>query len=68
VGVIERGEELRFTLKPREAVRIGGEQIRQHLDRDVTTEFGVMSEIDLTHAASPKSGPNLVRADLRAGS
>ena len=34
VGMIEGGQHFRFTLEPREAFGIAGEQVRQNLQRD----------------------------------
>ena len=53
VRVIERGERMCFTLEARDPVRIGGKAIGQELQRDVATERGVPSSIDLAHAPRP---------------
>jgi len=37
VSVIQRREELRLARKPRDAVRVGCERLRQQLERDVAT-------------------------------
>jgi hypothetical protein len=50
VGVIERGERFRLPLETCDAIRIGGEGLRQDLDRDVTVEFGVAGAVDLAHS------------------
>jgi hypothetical protein len=36
-------------------------------DRYVAIQFGVVGAIDLAHAAGPKGGENLVRAEADAG-
>ena len=52
VGMIQRRQHARLTLEAREAFRIGREQPRQDLDRDLATELLIMGAIDLAHAAS----------------
>ena len=37
--MVQRGEHLRFALEPREPLGIGGERVRQDLDRDVAISF-----------------------------
>ena len=49
--MIERGEQLRFALEPRETIRVADEGVGQHLDRDVAAQLGVARAIDLAHAA-----------------
>jgi hypothetical protein len=46
--MVQRRQELRFALEPREAVRIVCDEIGQNLERDVTTEFRVAGSVDLT--------------------
>ncbi|HYN06057.1 MAG TPA: hypothetical protein VES67_01580 [Vicinamibacterales bacterium] len=50
--MVERGEHLRFTPKPRQPVRIGDEGVGQNLQRDVAIELG---------AAAPAYGPLIER-------
>jgi hypothetical protein len=51
VRMIQRREHLGFALKASQPVRIGGKQIRQKLQRDITPELRVARAIDLTHSA-----------------
>lgn len=51
IGVRELRDTFRFPLEGREAIRIRGKELRQHLDRDVPFELGVRA-IDFAHAAS----------------
>jgi hypothetical protein len=51
-----------FAMKVREPVGMGGERIRQDLQRDVATEFGVAGAIHLTHSAFANDGSNLARS------
>jgi len=46
---------------------IRGHRGRQHLDRDLTFQFGICGAVHLTHAARTEGGENLVRPDARAG-
>jgi hypothetical protein len=49
--MVERCEQLRFTLEPRQSIRIKREGFRENLQRDITTEVGVVGTIHLSHAA-----------------
>jgi hypothetical protein len=46
-----RGEILGLTLEPRDALRIGCECLRQHLESHVALEPAVTSAIDRAHPA-----------------
>ena len=48
VGMIQRSEELRFTLEACDAFGVGGEEFGQNLDRDVTAQLRVARAVDLT--------------------
>jgi hypothetical protein len=60
--MIQRGEDVCFTLEAGEAVRIGSEGIRQDLDRDVAIQLRVTRTIHVAHAAAAKGGDDFVRA------
>ena len=49
VGMIERGEDLGFALKPREALAVSCDRFGQHLDRGVAIQLGIACAIHLTH-------------------
>ena len=66
VGVVEGGQHLRLPSETREAIRIVGDAGKQHLDRDLTIQFGVASAIDLAHTPRAEEGDNFVRAEARA--
>ena len=68
VRVVQGRERLRFALKSCEAVGIGGEGIRQHLDRDLAAEARVGGAVDRTHAAFTDLGGDFEDAEARAGS
>ena len=55
VRMVQRREHLRFALEAREAIGIGGEGVRQDLDRDVAIELRVARAIDLAHAAGARA-------------
>ena len=60
VGMVQRGEDFRFALKPGEAFRIVGERLWQHLQRHVPVELGVAGAIHLTHPAFADLGGDFV--------
>ena len=66
--MIQRGEDLRFTLEAGEAVRVMRKRLGQDLDRNVAIQFGIASAIHLTHPAFTDLGGDLVDAETRAGS
>ncbi len=49
--MVEAGEDLGFSLEPREAIRISGEGFRQNLQGDLAVELRIGGLIDLPHAA-----------------
>jgi hypothetical protein len=66
VGVIQRGERLRFPLKAGEAIWIRGEGVGQQLQRDVATQLDVPGAVHLAHAAAPEQRLDLVRTEASA--
>ena len=67
VGMIERGEHLRFTLEPRHALGIVREGARQDLQRDVAIELRVAGAEHFAHPACPERGTDFIRADSGSG-
>ena len=63
VRMVQRGEDLRFALEPREALGIGGERRRQDLEGDVALQSAVTRAVDLPHAAGRDEAEDLVRTD-----
>ena len=63
MGVIQCRRGPRFLLEPREAFGIRGELARQHLDRHLAAQAGVLAEVDLAHAASTELLDDLVGAE-----
>ena len=67
VRMIERGEDLRLSLEPREPVRVRRERIRQHLQGIVPLERRVMGAPDLAHPALANQGGDFIGAEATAG-
>ena len=67
VRVVERGQHLRFALEACEAIGIERERIGDDLQRDVASQFRIARPIHFAHAAGPKGGEDLVRAEADAG-
>ena len=62
--VIEHGQHAGFLLKARPPRRIAGEVRGQDLQRNIASEAGVASAVDLTHAASAQRRENFVRSEM----
>lgn len=67
MGMIERSEHFRFTLKTRDAIWIGYEGLREDFQGDVTLQTFIAGAVYLTHAPSPQGGKDVVCAELSAG-
>ena len=65
--MIQRREELRFTLEPRQSIGVGGKGVREHLDRDVAIQPGVAGSVDLAHPTLADRTTDLVRTKPRGG-
>jgi hypothetical protein len=65
VGVVERRQHPRFALEGRQPFGVGGDVLRQHLDRNVAPELGVARAIHHTHP-SRTQGRAIVRGSLHA--
>jgi hypothetical protein len=65
--MIQRCEDLCFTLKPRQAIGIVGERPRQDFQRDVAAELCIPRALDLAHAPGAQGRQNLIRAEACAG-
>ena len=59
VRVVQRRQDLRLALEPRQPLRVLRHRLRQHLDRDVAVELRVPRPVHLSHPA---------RAERRRGS
>src|SRR5438034_4736149 len=65
--MIQRGERLRFTLKPRKAVGVACEGLGQDLDRHVAIQSRIARPIHLPHPAFADPGRDAVDAETCAG-
>ena len=68
VRMIQRRERLRLALEPRQAFGVGGERVRQDLDRDLAAERRVRRPIHLAHPAFADRRGDFVGAEPGAGS
>jgi hypothetical protein len=66
VGMIERGNGLRFLLETAKAIRIMIERFREDFQGDIAPEPSVASTVDFAHAARTQLRLNRVWAELRA--
>jgi hypothetical protein len=62
-GMVERCEQLGLALEERDAFGISDEQLRQDLDRNVTTELRVARLVDLADPARSERREDLVSAE-----
>ncbi len=67
VRMVERGQQPRLALEAGEPVRIGREEARQDLDRDVAPELRVAGAVHLAHPARTNGGLNFVRTEASTG-
>jgi hypothetical protein len=61
--MIERREQPCLALEPREAIGIGREARRQHLDRHIASELRIAGAVDFAHPAAAERRENLVRTE-----
>ena len=59
--MVQRCEQMRLAIEPREAIGIGGEDRRKDLDGDVTSERRIPRTIDLAHPSCAERRQELVR-------
>ena len=63
VRMVQRGEDLRFTLEAADAIGIQLCRIGEDLDGDVASEAGITRAIHLAHAAFAEFGDDFIGAD-----
>ena len=66
VRVIQGCKRLRLALESCEALRVGGERVRQDLDRDGAAERGVGGSVHLAHAPFADRRGYFIDAEMRA--
>src|SRR5271170_6781704 len=62
--MVERRQALGFALEARHALRVAGEEIGQHLQRNLALQLGVERAIHLTHAAGADGRKDLVGSEF----
>ncbi len=62
VGMVERGEQARFTFESSQTFTVGDERLRKDLDRDLAAESRIAGAIDLAHSARTQQRFDLVHA------
>src|SRR5262252_3763961 len=67
VGMIERGEHLRFATETSDPVAVERERVREDLQRDVTIELRIAGAVDLAHSTHADLSGDLVRTETSAG-
>jgi hypothetical protein len=67
VRMVQRGEHLGLALEAAQAVRIEGEQLGQHLQRDITIQPGIARAIDLAHAADANGHDDFILTEPAPG-
>src|SRR5207237_10632217 len=67
VRMVERGRGARFALESRASIGIGGERLRQNLDRDVASELPVSRAIPVAHSTGADERSDLVGSKTLAG-
>ena len=66
VGMVERSQNLCFTLKPRQSLWVGRERFGEDLERHLPLELGISRLIDLSHAALADEGGDVVVTEAGA--
>src|SRR6185295_18061438 len=67
VGMVEGRDGPRLQLEAPQAVWIGREAGRKHLDRDVASQARVPRPVHLAHRSGAERGQDLIRAETSAG-
>ena len=65
--MIERGEDLRFALEARQAIRVSCQRRREDLDSDLTLQRRVRGPIDFPHPTHAEQRGDFVDAEAGAG-
>ena len=64
--MVQRREDSGFTLKPGQAFRIIGEEVRQDFEGYIPAELRIPGSIHLPHAALADLGGDFIRAEASA--
>ena len=63
--MVQRGEDLGFTLEPGQAFRVIGEEVGQDFEGDIAPDLRILGPIDLAHAALADEGGDFIGAEAR---
>ena len=63
VGMVQRGQDFDFPLRPSKTIRIFGKRLRQDLQRHLPVQLGIGGLIDLPHAPLADQGGDVVVAE-----
>ena len=66
VRMVQRGCGERFLLESTNAIRMAHEPVRERLQCDIASEFGISRAIHLSHATAAQEGHDFVRTESRA--
>ena len=66
VGMIERRQHARFLAETRQPIGVIRKGRRQDLDRDITTQAGIVRAIDLAHPTGAERRDDFVRSKASA--
>ena len=67
VGMVQRGEDLRFAIEAGEAVGVAGEGSGKNFDSGVAVELGIAGAVDFAHAAGAERREDFVMGEFVAG-
>ena len=59
VGMAQRGEDLRFALKPRQAFGVACKAFGNDFQRDISFQLRIPRAVHLAHSARPDGGQDL---------
>ena len=63
IGVIQRGQDFRFSLQPAYGLAIRSKLLGKYFQRDISIQLGIGSTVDLTHTAFTDFLQDFVMAD-----
>ena len=64
MGIVERGEHLRFALEPGHALRVFGESLGQNFQRHLAPQLRITRAIHFAHPARPQRREDFVRPEF----
>jgi hypothetical protein len=67
VGMVQGREDPRLALEAPQAILVGRQRVREHLDRDLALQPRVLRAVDLAHASGTERAEDLVLGEPVAG-